>query len=87
MIKIAQRAFLVLLFSVITFTLILHLGQVYSFWNIDKKTFLLSRWFALTFMVWYALRKKSLTTWILISMVLGAEFGYDAPSVAIHLNL
>jgi proton glutamate symport protein len=38
-------------------------------------------------LVWYAFRKKSLTTWILISMILGAEFGHDMPSVAIHLNL
>lgn len=35
----------------------------------------------------YAWRKRSLTTWILISMVAGAEFGYDLPSVAKNLQV
>jgi proton glutamate symport protein len=34
-----------------------------------------------------AIRKKSLTTWILVCMVAGAEFGYDAPSVAKNLQV
>jgi proton glutamate symport protein len=38
-------------------------------------------------LVVYAIRKKTLTTWILISMILGAEFGHDIPSIAIHMNL
>jgi proton glutamate symport protein len=36
---------------------------------------------------WFACRKKSLTTWILVSMIAGAEFGHDLPAVSIHLNL
>ena len=85
--KITQRHFLILLFSVLTIVLVINLGQVYSFWNIAETGLLLSRWAAMFLLVWFALRKKSLTTWILISMVLGAEFGHDMPSVAIHLNL
>ncbi len=87
MIKITQRTFLILLFSIITITLILNLGQVYSFWNIDQTMLLFSRWATMTLLVGHALRKKSLTTWILISMILGAEFGHDMPAIAIHLNI
>lgn len=85
--KITQRTFLILLFSAITITFILNLGQVYSFWNLEHTVLLVSRWFTMTLLVAYAFRKKSLTTWILISMILGAEFGHDMPSIAIHLNL
>lgn len=85
--KITPRQFLTTFFSVITVTLVLNLGQAYSFWNIERTILLASRWSVMIFLVWYALRKKSLTTWILISMILGAEFGHDMPSVAIHLNL
>ncbi len=85
--KLSQRQYLIILFSVITFTLVLNLGQTYSFWNIGIEALLVSRWATMLLLVGYAFRKKSLTTWILISMILGAEFGHDMPSVAIHLNL
>jgi proton glutamate symport protein len=85
--KITQRQFLIVLFSVITITFILNLGQAYSFWNISGTALLAGRWASMALLVGYAFRKKSLTTWILISMVLGAEFGHDVPAVAIHLNL
>jgi len=87
MIKLTQRTFLILLFSVITLTLILNLGQVYSLWNVADTVLITSRWLTMAVLVIYAFRKKSLTTWILISMVLGAEFGHDFSSIAIHLNI
>ncbi|HNW53096.1 MAG TPA: cation:dicarboxylase symporter family transporter, partial [Bacteroidales bacterium] len=87
MIKLTQRTFLILLFAVITLSLILNLGQAYSLWNMADAVLIGSRWLTMALLVVYALRKKSLTTWILISMVLGVEFGYDAPTIAIHLNV
>ncbi len=85
--KITQRQFLLLLFTVITISLIINLGQLYSLWNLIKPALIISRWIPMAMLVWYAIRKKSLTTWILMSMILGAEFGHDVPSIAIHLNL
>ncbi|MEI6059947.1 MAG: cation:dicarboxylase symporter family transporter [Bacteroidota bacterium] len=85
--RLSQRQYLLLLFAVITLTFILNLGQFYAFWNINETALLTSRWLSMLVLAGYAFRKKSLTTWILISMVLGAEFGHDVPSVAIHLNL
>ena len=35
----------------------------------------------------YAFKKRSLTTWILVCMVAGAEFGYDVPEVAKKLQV
>ena len=82
-----QRNLLFILFSSILIAIILDLGQFYSLWFIDPAVLLLIRWVAIGFLVWYAARKRSLTTWILISMVVGAEFGEDFPTIAIHLNL
>ena len=45
------------------------------------------RWLTLAAFVGYAVRRKSLTTWIIISMLLGAEIGHDFPAVAVQLRL
>ena len=46
-----------------------------------------SRWAAIGVLVAYALRRKSLTTWILVSMVVGAEVGHDFPDFGIALRV
>ena len=35
----------------------------------------------------YALQKKSLTTWIIVSMFIGIKIGYDFPAFSIHLKV
>jgi proton glutamate symport protein len=45
------------------------------------------RWLVIGGLVLYALRRRSLTTWILISMAVGAEIGHDWPHVAIQLRV
>jgi len=42
---------------------------------------LLGRWVALAGLVLYGWWRRSLTAWILVSMALGAEIGYDWPAV------
>ena len=49
--------------------------------------FVALRWVLIAALVAYALRRKSLTTWILVSMVVGAEIGHDWPGVAIKLRV
>ena len=48
---------------------------------------LVSRWVAIGGLVAYALLRRSLTAWILVSMVVGAEIGHDWPVVAVNLRL
>jgi proton glutamate symport protein len=38
-------------------------------------------------LIWLALKKKSLTTWILVSMVIGAEIGHDLPEIGVKLQI
>jgi proton glutamate symport protein len=46
-----------------------------------------SRWLAIAAIVVFAVRRRSLTTWILVSMVVGAEIGHDFPTIATQLRL
>ncbi len=48
---------------------------------------LIVRWIALCILSFYAYKRKSLTVWIFISMLLGAEIGYDFPEFAINLKV
>ncbi|HXB56594.1 MAG TPA: cation:dicarboxylase symporter family transporter [Vicinamibacteria bacterium] len=48
---------------------------------------LAGRWLIIGGLVLYALRRRSLTTWILISMAVGAEIGHDWPQFAIQLRV
>jgi proton glutamate symport protein len=59
----------------------------YSEAGIDPTILMISRWIAITGLIVYAIKKSSLTTWILVSMIAGAEIGYDVPSVAVQLQV
>jgi len=45
------------------------------------------RWFIIFGVLAYAWRRKSLTTWILAAMIVGAEIGNDWPGFAVNLRL
>jgi proton glutamate symport protein len=45
------------------------------------------RWIAIAGLSVYALRRRSLTTWILVSMIVGAEIGHDWPQAAVSLRV
>ena len=45
------------------------------------------RWIALAALVVYGCLRRTLTAWIFIAMLLGAEIGHDFPNVATHLRV
>ncbi len=45
------------------------------------------RWIAIAGLSAYAARRRSLTTWILVSMIVGAEIGHDWPEAAVSLRV
>jgi proton glutamate symport protein len=55
--------------------------------QIDHTFLAISRWIFLCSLIGYAVIKRSLTTWILISMLIGTEFGHDFPEIAVNLNV
>ena len=74
---------LALLFIASLFTLLDH----YQLMGISETLLIVSRCSFLLILIGYAVQKRSLTTWILVSMVLGAEFGHDLPDIAVNLNV
>ncbi len=77
------------LYTLITFTLAVLLTVLnhYGIINIHPTMMLIVRWIAISGLIFYAFRKKSLTTWILVSMVVGAAIGHDVPDVAVNLRV
>jgi len=45
------------------------------------------RWLTLGSLIWIGLKKKNLTTWIFLSMLIGAEVGHDFPGVGANLKV
>ena len=74
---------LAVVFLVSLLTIINHFNLI----DIGKNVLMVFRWFALLAIIGFAWYRKSLTTWILISMLIGAEFGYDLPQIAVKLNI
>src|SRR5258708_17582614 len=47
----------------------------------------LLRWLAILLIAAYATSRRSLTTWIFVGLLAGAEFGHDCPTSAVNLHL
>lgn len=45
------------------------------------------RWIGCLLLAGFALQRRSLTPWIFVSMVVGAELGFDAPHFAVNLRV
>jgi len=81
------KLFPYLLTCCISITLVLLVLKTNGILEIPSIILLISRILTVVILVIYAFRKRSLTTWILVSMVAGAEFGYDVPEVAKKLQV
>src|SRR5712691_1661467 len=52
-----------------------------------QSVMIIIRWLVVSGLIAYGWRRKSLTTWILVAMVAGAEIGNDWPGIAVNLRL
>ncbi len=59
----------------------------YNIIPVNATALMFSRWLAIAGLFLYGFQKRSLTTWILISMVVGAEIGHDYPEVGMKLQV
>ncbi len=62
-------------------------GGEYGLLSASPAALLGLRWAGILFLLGYAWRRRSLTTWILISMVVGAEIGHDWPGVGVQMRV
>ena len=81
------RRYMLLLLLVLFVVSFLAIFNHYNILSVDKTVLMVLRWVAIAVIVGYAIFKRSLTTWILISMILGAEFGHDFPHVAVKMQV
>jgi len=65
----------------------LTLANHYKLFLVPEVLLIIFRWTLLALLIGYAWVRRSLTSWILISMVAGAIFGYDIPQVGNHLQV
>lgn len=70
---------------VVSITAIL-VGVDFIFKVIPHEIMFAARWLSILSLVLYCIHKKSLTTWILFGIVVGAVVGYDFPEVAKSLQ-
>jgi proton glutamate symport protein len=84
--KGTRKLFQIILIGVISVTLVMFFLRAYKILDISNTILLVFRFLSLGLLVIYAFRKRSLTTWILVCMLAGAEFGYDIPVVARKLQ-
>jgi Na+/H+-dicarboxylate symporter len=66
---------------------VLFLGERYGVFHAPATAAATLRWAAILALIVYGIAKRSLTTWILVSMVMGAEIGHDFPLFAVNLRI
>ncbi len=49
--------------------------------------FFVLRWFAIAALVGWGVKRRSLTTWILVAMAIGAEVGHDWPAIGVSMRV
>lgn len=83
--KTAQTTILIVI--VFTLAALLTVANQYDIVSIPPLWLMAVRWLAIGGLFVFGFRKKTLTTWILISMVVGAEIGNDFPQIGINLRV
>jgi proton glutamate symport protein len=81
--KTSLKNLLLASFAAITVAAFINVAAHYGVISLSAGTLMTVRWIALAVTTLYAIKNRSLTTWIIVSMLIGAEFGHDFPRFAI----
>lgn len=73
--------------STIFVAALLTITNHYQIIGITEPVLFFFRWLAIASLIALGFQKRTLTTWILISMVIGASIGHDFPAIAINLQV
>jgi proton glutamate symport protein len=84
---LSKKRIIQIVLVLLSIAAILHLVHYYTAADIPEKILIVSRWLTWAFLIWFAVQKKSLTTWILLSMVIGVEIGLNFPNFAQNLSV
>ncbi len=83
----SQKRIIQIIFILLTIAAVLHLFSFYTPVTVPHLVLVGSRWLTWLFLIIFAIRKKSLTTWILLSMIVGVEIGLNFPAFAQNLSV
>jgi proton glutamate symport protein len=61
--------------------------NLYQLVPVSSAALVASRWLAIATLIAICLQRRSLTAWILVAIVVGAEIGHDFPSLAVSLRV
>jgi len=84
---LSQKRILQIIFALLTIVTVLHLLHYYLHISLPEILLVGSRWITWLFVILFAVQKKSLTTWILVSMIVGVEIGLNFPDFAQNLSV
>jgi proton glutamate symport protein len=82
---LSQKRVIQVILVLLTISTVLHLINYYLGLSLPNMLLIGSRWITWLFVILFAVRKKSLTTWILVSMLVGVEIGLNFPVFAQNL--
>lgn len=82
-----KRTIVLIFFLLFTISAVLHISNFYNLIPIPDWVLIGSRWIAWLMLILFAFKKKSLTTWILMSMIIGVEIGLNYPEFSQHLQV
>jgi proton glutamate symport protein len=85
--KVKYKSLYILIFVAATLAILLALVSFYGWIDLPTEVLTLSRWCVWAMTIYLAIRRNSLTTWIVVSMLLGCEIGFTFQAVALHLNV
>ncbi len=71
----------------ISITAILTFLNFYNIVQVPDTALIVARWLTILVLFLFGIQRKSLTSWILISMVVGAEIGHDFPEIGMQLQV
>lgn len=83
----AKRRLLIACLIVYTIAIALSLASRYGVLHVPAASLAGIRWLAILLLAAYATARRSLTVWILVGLLAGAELGYDAPATAVKCQI
>lgn len=83
----SQKRIIQIILALLSIATVVHLVHYYANVHFSPVILIASRWITWGFVILYAFNKKSLTTWILVSMIIGIEIGLNFPDFAQNLSV
>jgi len=84
---VAKKRIVQIFLLFFTISALVHLADFYSPLTISPIILTASRWIAWAMLIIFAVQKRSLTTWILVSMIIGVEIGLSFPEFSQRLRV